>query len=356
MEFVNLRKWGLSEKLLDEATKYDGLSPARVTEQHRNLYKIACEDGLMQATVSGKFVYEAANNTVFPAVGDWVMVETQSDFAVIHRILTRTSVFERKAAGTAQEEQVVAANIDTVFICMALNSDYNLRRLERYLSIAWDSGAVPVIVLTKADLCEDVGKVLAEISEIALDTDVIVCSKEEQNGYDAVDPFIKAGKTVALIGSSGVGKSTLINHLLGENSLATREIRDDGKGRHATTHRQLMLLESGGLVMDTPGMRELGVVSADLEKSFADIEELAESCKFSDCSHTSEPGCKILKALKSGALNEARFENYKKIKTESSYSGLSSRKIEEEKIKRMFGGKGEMKEAMKMIKNKNKNR
>lgn len=350
---MNLYRWGLTERFEREAESYAGLHPARVTEQHRNHYKVVCEGGFLQAAVSGKMMYNAVEGSDFPAVGDWVMLEDVHEPAVIRHVLTRETVFMRKTAGTTRESQVVASNIDTVFICMALHADYNLRRLERCLSIAWDSGAAPVIVLTKSDLCEDVNLKLAEVSGVSFGADIIVCSKLKEDGYDAVSPYIKPGKTVAFIGSSGVGKSTMINHLLSSETQATREIREDGKGRHATTARQLMLLPRGGLVVDTPGMRELGTISVNMEKSFADIEALTSQCRFKDCAHGSEPGCAVRAAVASGALDAARFENYKKIRAESNYDGLSSRQIETEKINRMFGGKSEMKQTLREIKKKN---
>src|SRR4030066_2365345 len=258
--------------------------------------------------------------------------------AIIHQILRRKSVFMRKAAGTSNTTQIVAANIDLVFICMSLNADFNLRRLERYLSIAWDSMATPVIVLTKADLCDDLQQRLVELASVSAGTDVIVCSCMEENGYQSVNAYITEGKTIAFIGSSGVGKSTLINRLMGQDILATKEIRgDDDRGRHATTHRQLLLLSNGGIVIDTPGMRELQLYAGNLPKAFEDIAELAAKCKYKDCSHITEPNCAVRGAIKAGELSEKRLENYLKLQREIVYEGLNSRQLEQEKINRMFG-------------------
>lgn len=358
MDYSNkLVDYGLSERFMQEATIYDGLFLARVTEQHRDLYKVVSEEGEIQASVSGKLAYNAVGNTCFPAVGDWVMIDrmdARGGNAVIHHVLRRKSAFERKAAGTAQATQIVAANIDTIFICMSLNADYNLRRLERYLAIAWDSMATPVIVLTKADLCNNLNARLAEISTVSVGTDVVVCTSMEESGYQEVTSYITPGKTIAFIGSSGVGKSTLINRLMGQEVLATKDVRDDDKGRHTTTHRELLLLPTGGVVIDTPGMREIQLDSANFERSFEDIEELAGLCKYKDCSHTAEPGCAIKDAIEKGELSQERFDNYKKLQTEIGYIGLNSRQLEQKKIKKMFGGIGEMKQMVRHIKNKNK--
>ncbi|GAB6153767.1 hypothetical protein JCM17380_25170 [Desulfosporosinus burensis] len=251
-------------------------------------------------------------------------------------------------------EQIVAANIDTAFICMSLNNDFNLRRLERYLSIAWDSKAIPVIVLTKADLCDDLAHKLSDLKSVAIGVDVLVTTSMSDDGYLQVLAYIKEGQTVAFIGSSGVGKSTLINRLLGENVLATKELRNDDKGKHTTTRRELIILKSGGMVIDTPGMRELGLESVDLSKAFSDIDNLSEMCKFHDCTHNSEPSCAIQQAICDGVLSIERLESYRKLKKETKYEGLNSKQIETAKLNEMFSSVGGMKNARKYIKEKNK--
>ncbi len=358
MNNINLDHYGLSPRFSQEATMYEGLFIARVAEQHRDLYKVIGEHGEYAAAVAGKLAYNAVGGEDFPAVGDWVMTDRQGDSAgaaIIHHILTRKSLLVRKAAGTVAATQIIAANLDTVFICMALNADFNLRRLERYLTIALDSMATPVVVLTKADLCGDLPARLAEVATVSVGADIVVCSGKDDGGYREILPYIQEGKTIAFIGSSGVGKSTLINRLLGHDLLATGEIRaDDGRGRHTTTHRQLLLLPGGGIVIDTPGMRELQLDGGDLAKSFADIAALAAGCRYNDCTHSGEPGCEVRRAIEDGTLSADRFLSYEKLSREIGYEGLNSRQLEQEKIKRMFGSRGEMKQLMRNAKNKNK--
>lgn len=359
MNKANLYKAGLTDSFEQEASMYEGLHLARVSAQHKDLYKVITASGEIQATISGKLGFTVKDNSDYPTVGDWVMVDRTSDNngnAIIRHILRRKSLFERKAAGTSNQSQPIAANIDTVFICMSLNNNFNLRRLERYLSVAWDSMATPVVLLTKSDLCADISAKLAEVHSVAIGVDILVTTSTNDDGYKAINKYIGNGKTVAFIGSSGVGKSTLINCIVGEEVLATRKTGENDKGRHTTTHRQLIVLPSGGVVIDTPGMRELQMESADLSKSFADIEELAQNCRFNDCTHLHEPGCAIKEAIEKGILSAERLSNYQKLQIEIKYQEMNSRQLEQEKINRMFGGKGGMKQVKASCKEKNKRR
>jgi ribosome biogenesis GTPase / thiamine phosphate phosphatase len=304
--------WGADRKVCDDAAQYPEYTLGRILSQEKDLYRMITAEGEYLAKVSGKFRYQAAHPSDFPAVGDFVMAGGigKGTQAVIHQVLPRKSVFMRKAAGSDRKEQLVATNIDIVFLCMALNQDFNVRRLERYLSIAWDSGAKPVVVLTKSDICEDIEEKL---------------------------PYLSAGTTAAFLGSSGVGKSTLVNRLLGEERLATGDIRNDDKGRHTTTHRELLFLPDGGMVIDTPGMRELGMWDAKsgIDRTFSDIEELALQCRFRDCTHTVESGCAVQKALKNGTLSKERMQSYQKLKTENDYMehAKSYLEVKEKKFK-----------------------
>lgn len=352
-----LKRYGFNDLFLLEAKLYPDMVAGRICSQSKDLYKAVTSLGEVFAEISGKFRYTAASLSEYPAVGDFVMLdrsENEGGNAIIHQVLPRKSSFERKAAGTSQDTQVVAANIDTAFLCMALNHDYNLRRLERYLSIAWNSRALPVVVLTKADLCHNLEEKIAEVSSVAIGSDVVVTSATSEDGYGSIMSYIQPGTTVVFIGSSGVGKSTLINRLAGGEHLRTNETRRDDRGRHTTTRRDLLVLPNGGIVIDTPGMRELGVDSADLSRAFADIDQLAEQCKFRDCSHQGEPGCAVRGAIQNNVLAEKRLENYLKLKKEAKYDGLTSKQIEKEKTNTMFSDLGGMKNARKFIKEQSK--
>ena len=349
---------GFTEKVLAEASLFESYYVGRIISQKQKLYEIALLEGTIHGEVTGKMRYEAMDPADFPVVGDFVMVDRKDEthgYAVIHEILTRKSLFVRKVAGKRRDAQAVAANVDTVFHCMALNENFNLRRLERYFAVALESGAVPVIVLTKGDLAENLPEKLSEVERITLGYEVIVTSSLTGEGVEKLRPYAEKGKTVAFLGSSGVGKSSLINSLLGSSVMETKATGYEDKGRHTTTHRELLLLQNGGALIDTPGMRELGILEADFSKSFEDIYALAESCRFRDCSHVSEPHCAVKKAVEEGTLPVERYENFLKLREEvPSYEGLNSREIEKKKLDRMFGGKKEMKKTKDQVKKKNK--
>ena len=313
--------WTDSHTLDFEPHAAAGLVPGRISEQHRGAYVVLLEAGEIRADSAGRLAHEAAGLGDLPAVGDWVAVAHRpaEDAGTIQAVLPRRTKFSRKVALGASQEQIVAANVDTVFLLTSLNEDLNLRRLERYLTLAWESGARPVIILTKTDLCEAVELRVLEVEAISFGVPVHAISSLTGNGLDVVRSYIEPGKTIALLGSSGVGKSTLVNTLLGHELLAVKEIREsDGEGRHTTTHRQLVPMPDGGLVLDTPGMRELQLwESADgLGETFADIEELAAGCRFNDCAHRTEPGCAIRAALDAGTLEFGRWASYGKLQRE----------------------------------------
>jgi len=300
----------------------DLVSPGRIIADHGHKYRVATERGEGWAEMSGRLQFELGERSEFPAVGDWVAVRFLCDSggdAVIHGVLPRTSRISRRAAGSVPTEQVVAANVDLLFLVAALNLDYNLRRLERYLIMAWNSGATPVIVLSKADLCDDPERYVAEAESIAPGVPVIAVSALEDLGREQVDDLLKPGVTVALTGSSGAGKSTILNWMAGKDVQKTQAIReDDSRGRHTTTHRELFVLPQGAVMIDTPGMRELQLWDDDggWSEAFGEIEELVKQCRFSDCQHKREAGCAVREALQNGQLERKRFENYLKTQRE----------------------------------------
>lgn len=269
----------------------------------------------MLGEISGKLRHEAIEQEEFPSVGDWVIVSLRIEEkrATIHKVLPRKSKFSRKVAGVNTREQIVASNIDTIFLVNALNKDFNARRIERYLILAWESGASPVVLLSKADLCVDLEEKLRETEKAAMGVPIHVISSVDERGLDELNQYLTPGRTVALLGSSGVGKSTLLNYLAGEEIQETKEVREyDDRGRHTSTSREMFILDSGAIMIDTPGMRELQLWGGTegISEAFEDIEELATQCKFSDCMHKKEPGCAIKQAIEDGVLDEKRFKSY----------------------------------------------
>ena len=317
---MKLASWGWDSAWAESFAEFApaGLVPARVIVRHNHMYSVVAEiDGdttELRAEVAGRLKHAAVASRDLPQVGDWVAVRVSVGSASIHAVLPRRSRFSRKAAGRGSDEQIVAANADTVLLIAGLDNDYSPRRIERYLVMAWESGAAPVVVLNKCDLCDDVDARVAEVGDVAVGVPIHAISALRGDGLAALDPSFAAGKTVALLGSSGVGKSTLINRLLGEDVLATQPVRNhDSRGRHTTTHRQLMLLPNGGLVIDTPGMRELQLWDADegLHVAFDEIETLARGCRFADCTHRDEPGCAVR-----DAVDEERLASFHKLQRE----------------------------------------
>jgi ribosome biogenesis GTPase len=297
-----------------------GREPGRVVAEDRGLYLVATRSGEIRAAVSGRFRFDAAGDAAaFPAVGDWVALDLRDDGGTIQALLPRRTAFARLGAGEETYRQVLGANIDLVFVVTSLNRDFNVRRLERFLAAAWESGARPIVVLSKADLADDLERCRLEAEASAPGVPILVVSAIDGTGLDDVRAQLAPGRTVAVVGSSGVGKSTLINALAGEALQAVSEVRlDDARGRHTTTRRHLVRIEGAGLILDSPGIREFALLDdAGLATSFADVDAAAATCRFSDCSHRTEPGCGVRAALASGALAAERFEAFDKLEREA---------------------------------------
>ena len=324
-----LHEYGWSSALGESfaALAEAGDEPGRVLREHRGLCRVIGETGEFVAVVAGRLRHLAAGRSNLPAVGDWIVMRpgTHGPRATITAVLPRRSVFVRKLAGAVVGEQVVAANVDTVFLVSGLDGDFNPRRVERYLVAAWESGAAPVIVLNKADVCADVAARVRTVEEVAPGVPVHAVDTRHPDGLAPLTAHLEPGRTIALLGSSGVGKSTIINRLLGVERLATRAVRArDDRGQHATTDRQLLVLPGGALVIDTPGMRELQLWDADssLSLAFEDVADLAAGCRFRDCRHRDEPGCAVMAAVREGSLASERLDSFHKLQGELAHLAI----------------------------------
>jgi len=317
---LDLRKYGFIPAIMPEDA---GGIPARVTAVHKERYELVCEYGFTFGRLKSS-VYYYNGFEAFPTTGDFVLLEYNiSGDSQIIKTLDRKSYFSRRDPAPGRGEQAVAANFDYVFIMQSLNHDFNLKRMERYLTLAWQSGALPVVVLTKADLVEDCSEHLLAAQRIAAGIGVHAVSIKTGLGMDELKDYLKPGKTIVFLGSSGVGKSSLVNALVGHEIMAVGGIReDDSRGRHTTTHRQLIMLPDGAMIIDTPGMRELGMwdVSVGLGEAFSDVEAYISRCRFSDCRHLTEPGCAVRAAIESGELPKERWESYLQLKREARFT------------------------------------
>jgi ribosome biogenesis GTPase / thiamine phosphate phosphatase len=331
---VSLCRWGWNsyfEAMWNEADGED-VTPARVVAQQRKYWRVAGEFGECLAEAGGKLRLAAEEGADWPAVGDWVSVGLRRarELAVVRTVLPRRNRFTRKVPGKRIEEQVIAANVETALVISALDGDFNLRRAERYMAQCWESGVRPVVILNKADACEDASAKAAEMERVALGTPVCVVSAKTGQGMEDVELLLMPGQTLLMLGSSGVGKSTLTNRLLGRSLQKVNEVRaNDGRGQHTTTARELFSLPGGALLIDTPGLRELQLWNAEegLAQAFADINLLAARCRFSNCRHEMEPGCAVQAAVQAGTLDSARLENRRKLLRER---GFLRRKMEPE--------------------------
>ena len=345
---IRLEDLGYNDKLEEFRIKQklDDFEIGRVIAEHRERYVVRTVKAEFEAEITGNMRFSAVSREDFPAVGDWVALATyDSDFAIIHKVLPRFSIIKRQAVGQFGEIQIIAANIDYAFLVQAVDRDFNINRLERYLTICYSSKVSPLIVLSKTDLIDEqrIYEILGSIKERIKGVPVIAISNKTQNGYDAIKMMIEKGKTYCMLGSSGVGKSTLLNNLSGMAIMRTDTISQiTNKGRHVTSHRELIVLESGGILVDNPGMREVGIADTaiGLETTFDKIVGLSQKCKFKDCTHTTEIGCSVLEAVEKGEIEKSSYENYLKLVREKAH--FESTVAERRKKNKEFG---------KMIKN-----
>jgi ribosome biogenesis GTPase len=340
---MNLETLGYNSKLEKFRTENDlnSFEIGRIVEEHKERYKVRTITGEFEAEIVGNMRFTAKSREDFPAVGDWVALTTyESDFAIIHRILPRFSTIKRQAVGQFGEIQLIAANIDFAFIVQSVDRDFNINRLERYLTICNSSRVKPIIVLSKTDLLEEltISDILENIQNRIKDVPVIAISNETQDGYEAIKTAIEKGKTYCMLGSSGVGKSTLLNNLSGKSIMRTDTIsQSTNRGKHVTSHRELIVLENGGILIDNPGMREVGIAdsSGGLEVTFDKIINLSQNCKFKDCTHINETGCSVLEAVEKGDLDKASYENYLRMEREKAY--FETTVAEKRKKEKIFG-------------------
>lgn len=346
---MNLEDLGWNSFFNDHCLEHptNSLIPARVSFHSKGIYRLISEEGELLAETAGSLIHQATGSDRLPVCGDWVLVDKPEDGSRtrIRLLLPRRTAFYRKQAGTALGRQVIAANIDTVCLVSGLDADFNPRRIERYLAVAWESGARPVIVLNKADLCAELSAYFDEVRSLAPGIPVLAVSAMEGLGMESLVSHAGKGRTIALLGSSGVGKSSIVNRLLGRYAQDVRDTDPDtGRGIHTTTTRHLFLLPSGGLIMDTPGMRELQIWSLDsgLDLTFEDIKALGEHCRFRDCSHQTEPGCQVRAAVDQGRLDVRRLANYFKLCKETRFNELkithAASWVEKERWKKLKGG------------------